>query len=684
MRRRGYALGIVLLVSLLLSALLTTMFMKLSAQSKSSGRFLGLRRSYYLCDGVVGIASEILKRAAPRTSTLEQLDEELEPLRQGVLADDVIIDELRAEPSEDSTVMTVASGPFAGLGVTVIDLELRIALRANGVPPCRVSETQPLAALSFLQLPAFSALEVDVTASDAFLVEPEDNGIAWGASAATVDMPDPPPPDPPIFPPPPKKPKLKPRVGETDARLSLPRPVDPLDSRPGLRFLIEPPEPSERASPSRLAHAAGVRIIDGEWYVPGGAWPGRRIWSDHPCADGQPLEECNLIVDSSSSAWRDTDPKERRLYSRYERNGRGLVDGGAGAGVVTYGALTFAGDGTPLPATFLSGTTCDAASALGTFRRAGDCAGLTGADAGKGGPQAALLDATRGGFRDVDRGQPVMPINIDLGMLAAAMHENRRGELGIHACLPGAAGGCPDRQRFNGVLYISASRGVPSSAPDGALTFPAGDGRQQKRLPWALCGTFTSDEASFERGEDPGLFTDEHFADCDDDNWAAIDAVRLVRGADLSAFAETGLTIVSDLPVYVQGDFNQVGSSVRMAIIAERVTFLSPSWKDGDSPPLGTHTTVPNGSAVNARVSLLTGASAPVGPIQDVVRVIEPKTDVTLVGGLATLFASPIAVRTPPQKLTWRYPRALFTTDVDAQPPAIPRGSFILSSTRVR
>lgn len=36
-------------------------------------------------------------------------------------------------------------------------------------------------------------------------------------------------------------------------------------------------------------------------------------------------------------------------------------------------------------------------------------------------------------------------------------------------------------------------------------------------------------------------------------------------GSD-SAFAATGLTIVSDLPVYVQGDFNQVGSSVRLAI----------------------------------------------------------------------------------------------------------------------
>jgi len=684
-RRRGYALGIVLLISLLLTALLTTMFVRLSAASKSSGRFLGLRRSYYLCDGVVNIASEMLKKAAPRTSTLQQLDAELEPLRQGVLADDVIIDELRAEPTEDSKLMTVPSGPFAGLGVTVIDLELRIALRANGVPPCRVSETQPLAALSFLQLPAFSALAVDVTASDAFVVEPDADGIAWGQFAATVEMPDPPDPDPPAKKPDPK-PKLHPRVGQTNASLSLPKPVDPGDTRDGLRFLIEPPKPFERASPSRLAHAAGIRIIDGEWYVRGASWPGRRIWSDHPCADGQPIEECNLVADDSNAAqWLSGNPAVRRLYSRYERNGRGLVDGGAGAGVVSYGAIELAGDGTPNPAGFLGGTVCDATSPLASFSRPSACVGFSGGpQAGKGGPKAALLDATRGGFRDVDLAQPVSPINIDLGMLAAAMHENRNGELGIHACLPGAAGGCPDSQRFNGVLYISASHGVPTSAPAGTIDFPDSDGRQQQRLPWPLCGTMTSGEASFEGGESPGLFTGDHFADCEDDNWARIDAVRLVRGRDLSAFAATGLTIVSDRPVFVQGDFNQVGDSVRIAIIAERVTFLSSGWRDVASPLIGTTTTVPAGTAIRSRVSILGGAPAPLGPINGLIRVIEPATDVTLVGGLATLFESSIPGKTPPRVLTWRYPKALFTTDVDAQPPAVPRGTFILSSTRGR
>lgn len=675
MKRRGYALGIVLLVSVLLSALLTTMFLKLAVTSKSSGRSLVMRRSHYLCNGVVRIASGIIKKAAPRVSTLDQLDEALKPLRLGVLADDVIIDELRAEPSEDSTPMTVPSGPFAGAGVMVMDLELRIALRANGVPPCRVSETQPLASLSFLQLPAFSALGVDVTASDRFVVEPEASGIAWGATAAAVDMGG-------------RRggdPELTARVGDPDARLSLPKPVDPADVRPGLRFLIEPPGPAELASPSRLAHAAGLRIIDGEWYIPATEWPGRRIWSDHPCADDEAVEGCSLVTDISNTAlWLSSDPGVRRLYSRYERNGRGLVDGGAGAGVVSYGALEVAADGTPNPGGFLSGSVCEAGSPLATFARPAACAAFTGgANAGKGGAKAALVDMTRGGFADVDRAAPVVPINIDLGLLAAAMHENRNGELGIHAFLPGAAGGCPDRQRFNGVLYISSSRGVSSSAPTGTIDFPDSDARQQERLPWALCGAFTSNEASFEGGESPGLFTTDHFAGCEDADWARLDAVGLVRGRDLSAFAETGLTIVSDLPVYVQGDFNQLGDSARVAIVSERVTFLSSTWRDLESPLLGAVTTAPEGAAVKARVSLLTGASAP-GPIQNVVRVIEPKTDVTLTGGLAVLFESPIAVATSPRKLTWRYPKALLAAGIDAQPPAVPRGSFIMPSTRGR
>lgn len=688
MRHRGYALGIVLLVSLLLSALLVSMFMRLSASTKSAGRFLGLRRSHYLCDGVVNIASDILRAAAPRTSTLAQLDAELEGLRTGVVADGVIIDELRAEPTDDSHITSVPSGPFAGLGVTVVDLELRIALRANGVPPCRVSETQPLASVSFLQLPAFSALQVDVTETPTFVVEPESEGLAWGATGATVDMPEPTPPSPPPKNPPPKRLVLKPRNGALDAPLALPKPIDGTDVRPGLRFLVEQPTTTERPSGSRLALGAGLRIIDGEWYAAGSGWPGTILWSDHPCSNELRSNECSNIVDSTDTNWRNPLVATRRLYSRYERNGLGLIDGlaggGSGAGVVSYGALD--GDA---PAGFLASSVCrPAAGNIGVFGRPTTCQRFEGADGpalvGKGGPQAALVEATRGGFGDADEAAPVLPINIDLGLLGAAMRENRNGELGTHACLPGASGGCPDTQLFNGVLYISASHGARSGDAPGTITFPAPDSRNQARLPWALCGVLSSAQASFEGGEGPGILTGDFFADCDEDNWARIDAVRLVRGADLSAFAATGLTIVSDLPVYVQGNFNTVGVNHRVAIVAERVTFLSSAWRDDASPPLTP--TVPLAPTVatplSARVSLLTGALAPVGSIADVVRVLEPKVDVTIVGGLGTLFASPVRVVNHPAKLTWQYPRALLAPELDSQPPGVPRGSFILPSTR--
>ena len=372
MRQRGYALSIVLLVSLLLSALLVSMFIRLSASTKSAGRFLGLRRSHYLCDGVVNIASDILQAAAPRTSTLAQLDAELQGLRTGVGEDGVIIDELRAEPTDDSHITSVPSGPFAGLEVTVVDLELRIALRADGVPPCRVSETQPLASVSFLQVPAFSALQVDVTETPTFVVEPESDGLAWGATRATVDMPEPRPPSP-------KRAVLRPRNGSLNAPLALPKPVDPTDARPGLRFLVEQPRRTERPSGSRLALGAGIRIIDGEWYAAGGGWPGTIIWSDHPCSNELRSNDCSNIVDRTDTAWRNPTAATRRLYSRYERNGLGLIDGlagsASGAGVVSYGAL----DGDE-PAGFLSSSVCrPAAGNVGVFGRPTTCQRFDGA-----------------------------------------------------------------------------------------------------------------------------------------------------------------------------------------------------------------------------------------------------------------------------------------------------------------
>ncbi len=65
-------------------------------------------------------------------------------------------------------------------------------------------------------------------------------------------------------------------------------------------------------------------------------------------------------------------------------------------------------------------------------------------------------------------------------------------------------------------------------------------------------------------------------------------ALKLVNGADIRAQGVTGLTIVAENPVYVQGDWNAIpgssggfsGSHAATAIIADAVTLLSNNWND--------------------------------------------------------------------------------------------------------
>ncbi|MEO7986478.1 MAG: hypothetical protein ABI766_08080 [Gemmatimonadales bacterium] len=54
-------------------------------------------------------------------------------------------------------------------------------------------------------------------------------------------------------------------------------------------------------------------------------------------------------------------------------------------------------------------------------------------------------------------------------------------------------------------------------------------------------------------------------------------AVRLVNGSEL----EYPLTIATDRPVYVQGDYNEDGW-MPAAILGDAITFLSPNWDDAD------------------------------------------------------------------------------------------------------
>ena len=62
-------------------------------------------------------------------------------------------------------------------------------------------------------------------------------------------------------------------------------------------------------------------------------------------------------------------------------------------------------------------------------------------------------------------------------------------------------------------------------------------------------------------------------------------ALKLINGDDIRAQGVTGLTVVSENPVYVQGDWNAGGASFATAhsataIIADAVTLLSSAWTD--------------------------------------------------------------------------------------------------------
>jgi hypothetical protein len=695
-------MAIVLLVSVLLSAALTSMFFALSSATKLTSKNLGTRRAQYICDGVVALAGFELRRASVRSTTLDALDTALDPLRAGIIADGVIIDELRANASGSARRTVVPSGGLAGMEVSVVDLDLRIALRSPEAPPCRARHVQPLASLAFFQFPAFSVDAAAITPGPNVDVRvPGRGGYVWGKSSANAGA------------------GLQGRDMRS-APLTLPEAPDhitpvPTDlrfllQRPGTGFPASVPTPTAELLNNRLAFAADLRIIDGEWYVrdpaDDNAWPGLAVWSDHPCTNAVSVGACSNVVGSSDGQWLNDSVVRRRLYSRYERNGNGFLDASGGAGVVSYGSITGSSDVDAFePAGFQATELC-ANDPLG-FRKPAAC---TPKDPLKDGPRVALADAARAGFRDPHLDLPRTPINIDVGLLGTAMQTIGQGELGDVLCLPrgpGDPGTC--RRVFNGVVYISSTHGSPGTAPP-SFTAPIApipsDPRVGVKLPWPLCGQLSGDQNSLETGEDAtGYFNIDVEHGCDDADFAQIDSVRLLRAFDLSAFANTGLTIVTDLPVYLQGDWNVAGvtAGARTAIMAERVTVMSAKFTDLFAPPLGTvafpppppppppPTTPPTPPpppdpalatpTVTMRGSILAGNV--VVDVIGLVRVIEPSVNVTVEGSLATAFTSTVVADDHrPGKFGWSYPDALFSGAPTEQPPGTPRATFVLPGAR--
>jgi hypothetical protein len=139
--------------------------------------------------------------------------------------------------------------------------------------------------------------------------------------------------------------------------------------------------------------------------------------------------------------------------------------------------------------------------------------------------------------------------------------------------------------------------------------------RAQFPVPVGLCGATLS-------GSGPTDFGAQDCAHASRPN-----AVR-VYGAgfiDPSVFPK-GLTIATDLPLYVYGDMNRVQMvagvpqrQVKVAVVADRVTFLSRGWRDAEHPwndvPAATLTAT---GVQIVEASLVTGMPLRPGDIHDV------------------------------------------------------------------
>ncbi|MDP2345930.1 MAG: hypothetical protein Q8O67_33630 [Deltaproteobacteria bacterium] len=301
-----------------------------------------------------------------------------------------------------------------------------------------------------------------------------------------------------------------------------------------------------------------------------------------------------------------------------------------------------------------------------------------------------------------------MPINIDVAGLVTAFNTTTNSELGTHLRLTSGTG----LPRFNGILFISRAIYEVPPGPGGHIHI------EDTRLsvPISSFSPISFDGlTSVDRGDHAGLIGAPIALDSDpsivlfaeaEPTTAPYTALRLHNAADLTAFIQTGFTVVSSLPVYVEGDFNTAvdGSGNRAAalITAPAVFFM----RSGTAELLAWDLDVTTAdidrqgdAAMVAHVSLVTTVSLAGGelPATEGIRVVDMNQTLELHGSITLTGPSPgrehdnvsgggnIGVG---DVIDWRYPLALTTatkrTETDRRlPPGTPRVSFPQGSITV-
>ena len=626
----GFALPIVFLVLLLLAVAFVGLADTVVVGSTAAGSRIDRQKKFYACEGVVRLASGIARDTVldDPLADFVDLNSRLAVVRDIAIQNGI---DVSAPVRATESVRILDDGPLAGL--EVIGSGARFAVSADPSVGCSLNLNQPTGSVSPLQFLAFSVEGGSIQAGITPL-SPADPAFVWGRAYVTV-------------------PRLPggdeiTSVTEAEAALRLPAPAE--GEPPGSRFTItrartflpylQPPftnNPSrtEERPSARIAYLADIRIVDGEWYVRDpavpSAWPGRPLFGDHPCDDdATPAKTCAatyLSTSAGSPSFYTGPATKKRLYSVYERISTGLLDD-VERGVVSYGRIL-----DNQAAVSASASLCNVPP-LGALRRQDQCP--------LGDRKKILLEAARTPMADAN-GNAILPINIDVGMLGQALATVVNGEIGSMVCAPGVVG-C--LRPFNGIVYVTSTHGVSPTLVPGAM-------------PYALCGG----AGSLDNGVNPGIATQ----DCA--SAVKYNAVRVFDAADLTAFAATGLTIATDLPLFTYGDWNKMGTAGgRTLLMGDRLTVLSDQWKDDGSVAIG------------GRVTLNASVIAGWGPVSarklsDVLRTVEDQVDLRVGGAVVAGHDAvrPLSAGKPLRSLAWIYPPDLVHPQVEFQPPGVPR-----------
>ena len=196
----------------------------------------------------------------------------------------------------------------------------------------------------------------------------------------------------------------------------------------------------------------------------------------------------------------------------------------------------------------------------------------------------------------------ILPMNVDVEQFQLALSDITAGELGSYFTGAGRS--------FNGIIFVTATwpgsedgyspAGVPSLWPaqwdydPGARTSAS----QQLNVPQQLCSnakTLLTEVGAgdpFDRADGKNTFLIPNCASYPNSIKAYVNAIRIHSGKTLNpAVLTKGLSIVSNIPVYIMGDFNSSSRTdnstitpwVPSLIAGDQITFLSNGWSDINS-----------------------------------------------------------------------------------------------------